>query len=72
MDDDDESSQCGCGLWLAVLILDGVRDTLNFYAEQNSDVKSRKAEEFVDQSLMMSWRGFQNARIVIRVRGSCS
>jgi NitT/TauT family transport system substrate-binding protein len=30
----------------------GVRDTLRFYAEQNSDFKNRKAEEFVDQSLM--------------------
>jgi ABC-type nitrate/sulfonate/bicarbonate transport system substrate-binding protein len=32
--------------------LEGVRDTLTFYAEQNSDFKNRKAEEFVDQSLM--------------------
>jgi NitT/TauT family transport system substrate-binding protein len=32
--------------------MDGVRDTLRFYAEQNSDFKNRKAEEFVDQSLM--------------------
>ena len=32
--------------------LEGVRDTLNFYAEQNSDFKNRKVEEFVDQSLM--------------------
>jgi ABC-type nitrate/sulfonate/bicarbonate transport system substrate-binding protein len=32
--------------------LEGVRDTLSFYAEQNSDFKNRKAEEFVDQSLM--------------------
>jgi hypothetical protein len=32
--------------------LEGVRDTLSFYAEQNSDFKNRKPEEFVDQSLM--------------------
>jgi NitT/TauT family transport system substrate-binding protein len=32
--------------------LAGVRDTLNFYAEQNADFKNRKAEEFVDHSLM--------------------
>jgi NitT/TauT family transport system substrate-binding protein len=32
--------------------LEGVRDTLSFYAEQNSDFKNRKAEEFVDSSLM--------------------
>jgi len=32
--------------------LEGVGDTLNFYAEQNSDFKNRKPEEFVDQSLM--------------------
>jgi NitT/TauT family transport system substrate-binding protein len=32
--------------------LDGVRDTLGFYAEQNSDFKNRRAEEFVDPSLM--------------------
>lgn len=32
--------------------LEGVGDTLSFYAEQNSDFKNRKAEEFVDQSLM--------------------
>jgi NitT/TauT family transport system substrate-binding protein len=32
--------------------LDGVRDTINFYAEQNPDFKNRKPEEFVDQSLM--------------------
>ncbi len=30
----------------------GVRDTLNFYAEQNPDFKNHRAEEFVDQSLM--------------------
>ena len=32
--------------------LAGVRDTINFYAEQNPDFKNRKAEEFVDHSLM--------------------
>ena len=32
--------------------LTGVRDTLNFYAEQNADFKNRRAEEFVDHSLM--------------------
>jgi NitT/TauT family transport system substrate-binding protein len=32
--------------------LAGVRDTINFYAEQNADFKNRRAEEFVDQSLM--------------------
>lgn len=32
--------------------LEGVRDTLRFYAEQNADFKNRKAEEFVDHSLM--------------------
>src|SRR5262245_7709871 len=32
--------------------LAGVRDTINFYAEQNADFKNRKAEEFVDHSLM--------------------
>ena len=32
--------------------LDGVRDTLRFYAEQNPDFKNRKAEEFVDHSLL--------------------
>ena len=32
--------------------LDGVRDTINFYAEQNPDFKNRKPEEFVDHSLM--------------------
>lgn len=30
----------------------GVRDTLNFYAEQNPDFKNHRAEEFVDSSLM--------------------
>jgi NitT/TauT family transport system substrate-binding protein len=32
--------------------MDGVRDTLRFYAEHNADFKNRKAEEFVDHSLM--------------------
>jgi NitT/TauT family transport system substrate-binding protein len=32
--------------------LDGVRDTINFYAEQNPDFKNRKPEEFVDHSLL--------------------
>ena len=32
--------------------LAGVRDTLAFYADQNPDFKGRKAEEFVDQSLL--------------------
>jgi NitT/TauT family transport system substrate-binding protein len=32
--------------------LDGVRDTISFYAEQNPDFKNRKAEEFVDHSLL--------------------
>lgn len=32
--------------------LDGVRDTLRFYAEQNSDFKNRTAEEFVDHSIL--------------------
>jgi NitT/TauT family transport system substrate-binding protein len=32
--------------------LNGVRDTLNFYAEQNPDFKNRKPEEFIDYSLM--------------------
>ncbi|HVO94682.1 MAG TPA: hypothetical protein VMT22_17665 [Terriglobales bacterium] len=30
----------------------GVRDTLAFYAEQNPEFKNRKAEEFVDSSIM--------------------
>jgi len=30
----------------------GVRDTINFYAEQNADFKNRKPEEFVDHSLI--------------------
>ncbi|MBM4296492.1 MAG: ABC transporter substrate-binding protein, partial [Deltaproteobacteria bacterium] len=32
--------------------LAGVRDTINFYAEHNPDFKNRKAEEFVDHSLL--------------------
>jgi NitT/TauT family transport system substrate-binding protein len=32
--------------------MDGVRDTLRFYAEQNPDFRNRKAEEFVDHSLI--------------------
>lgn len=32
--------------------LDGVRDTLRFYAEQNPDFKNRTPEEFVDHSLL--------------------
>jgi NitT/TauT family transport system substrate-binding protein len=32
--------------------LEGVRDTLSFYAEHNPAFKNRKPEEFVDQSLM--------------------
>jgi len=32
--------------------LEGVRDTLNFYAEQNADFKNRKPEEFVDHSIL--------------------
>jgi NitT/TauT family transport system substrate-binding protein len=32
--------------------MEGVRDTLNFYAEQNADFKNRRAEEFVDQTIM--------------------
>ena len=32
--------------------MSGVRDTLNFYAEQNPDFKNRKPEEFVDHSLL--------------------
>ncbi|MGZ9243523.1 MAG: ABC transporter substrate-binding protein [Candidatus Binatia bacterium] len=32
--------------------MSGVRDTINFYAEQNPDFKNRKAEEFIDHSLM--------------------
>jgi NitT/TauT family transport system substrate-binding protein len=32
--------------------LEGVRDTLRFYAEQNPDFKNRKPEEFIDHSLL--------------------
>jgi ABC-type nitrate/sulfonate/bicarbonate transport system substrate-binding protein len=32
--------------------VEGVRDTLSFYAEQNADFKNRKPEEFVDHSLL--------------------
>lgn len=32
--------------------MNGVQDTLNFYAQQNADFKNRKAEEFVDHSLI--------------------
>jgi NitT/TauT family transport system substrate-binding protein len=32
--------------------MSGVQDTINFYAEQNPDFKNRKADEFVDHSLM--------------------
>jgi NitT/TauT family transport system substrate-binding protein len=32
--------------------MEGVRDTLNFYAEQTADFKNRRAEEFVDQTIM--------------------
>jgi NitT/TauT family transport system substrate-binding protein len=32
--------------------VEGVRDTLNFYAEQNADFKNRKPEEFIDHSLL--------------------
>ena len=32
--------------------LEGVRETLRFYEEQNPDFKNRKAEEFVDHSVM--------------------
>jgi NitT/TauT family transport system substrate-binding protein len=32
--------------------LTGVRDTLNFYAEQNPDFKNRRPEEFIDHSLL--------------------
>jgi NitT/TauT family transport system substrate-binding protein len=32
--------------------LQGVRDTLSFYAEQNPDFKNRKAEEFIDHSIL--------------------
>jgi NitT/TauT family transport system substrate-binding protein len=32
--------------------VEGVRDTLSFYAEQNADFKNRKPEEFIDHSLL--------------------
>ena len=32
--------------------LDGVRDTLRFYAEQNADFKNRTPEEFIDSSIL--------------------
>ena len=32
--------------------IEGVRDTLSFYAEQNADFKNRKPEEFIDHSLV--------------------
>jgi ABC-type nitrate/sulfonate/bicarbonate transport system substrate-binding protein len=32
--------------------LEGVRDTLNFYAEQNTDFRNRTPEEFVDHSIL--------------------
>jgi NitT/TauT family transport system substrate-binding protein len=32
--------------------LQGVRDTLTFYSEQNPDFKNRKAEEFIDHSIL--------------------
>jgi NitT/TauT family transport system substrate-binding protein len=32
--------------------MEGVRDTLSFYAEQNTDFKNRKPEEFIDHSLL--------------------
>jgi NitT/TauT family transport system substrate-binding protein len=32
--------------------MEGVRDTLNFYAQQNAEFKNHKAEEFVDSSIM--------------------
>jgi NitT/TauT family transport system substrate-binding protein len=32
--------------------LDGVRDTINFYSEQNPDFKNRKPEEFIDHSIL--------------------
>ena len=32
--------------------MSGVRDTISFYAEQNPEFKNRKAEEFVDSSIM--------------------
>ena len=32
--------------------LEGVRDTIRFYAEQNADFKNRTAEEFIDHSVL--------------------
>jgi NitT/TauT family transport system substrate-binding protein len=32
--------------------LQGVRDTLSFYAEQNPEFKNRRAEEFIDHSIL--------------------
>jgi NitT/TauT family transport system substrate-binding protein len=32
--------------------VEGVRDTLSFYAEQNADFKNRKPEEFIDHSFL--------------------
>jgi NitT/TauT family transport system substrate-binding protein len=32
--------------------IEGVRDTLSFYSEQNADFKNRKPEEFIDHSLV--------------------
>ena len=32
--------------------LEGIKDTLDFYAERNPDFKNHKPEEFVDQSLL--------------------
>jgi len=32
--------------------LEGVRETLKFYAEQNADFKNRNPEDFVDHSIV--------------------
>ena len=32
--------------------MEGVRETLKFYAEQNADFKNRTPEEFVDHSII--------------------
>ena len=32
--------------------MDGVRDTLNFYAQQNAEFKNHKAEELINLSIM--------------------
>jgi hypothetical protein len=32
--------------------LSGIKDTLEFYAERNPEVKGRRAEEFVDQTVL--------------------